>query len=175
MKTVYPISNRCINCHLCEIACIVEHSSTKSPVGAYFLEGLRFNWEHSAGFPDPAEAKDADRATPLSRCRVWSEQYSFISTMCRHCEVAECVLACKNGALYKDEAGRVLVDEEKCVGCWMCVMACPFGAISRNVEKHNVPAVPSNGVNHHCDLCPDRDFPACVRICPTQALVYEER
>lgn len=181
MKVVYPVANRCIDCHLCEVACIVEHSATRNPIACYFREQLQFNWKLSGRFVDPAEAKAADRPFPLSRCCVSNggsgsgSAVSFISTMCRHCDVADCILACKNGALYKDESGRILLDEDKCVGCWMCIMACPYGAITRNVDKQNVPAVESNGVNHHCDLCPGRSVPACVYVCPTKALVYEER
>jgi len=175
MKAVYPIATRCIDCHLCEIACIIEHSQTKSPVSAHFLEGLQFNWQLSRGYADPAEAKAAVRPSPLSRCRVSANSFRFISTMCRHCEVAECVLACKNGALYRDASGRVLVNEKKCIGCWMCIMACSYGAITRNIDRQNVPGVAGNGVNHHCDLCPNRRTPACVYVCPTQALAYEER
>ncbi len=180
MKVVYPIPQRCMNCGLCEVACIVSHSKSRDPIGAYLIEGLRFNWEESKDIVDPEEARLVGKPKPLSRCKAWADwvgknKVVFLSTMCRHCEVASCVLACKNGALYKDPSGRVLLDEDKCVGCWMCIMACPYGAITRNVEKKNVPAVESNGVNHHCDLCPDRDIPACVAICPTNALVYEER
>ncbi len=175
MKVVYPVIGRCINCHLCEVACIISHSKSREPISAYFFEGLRFNWEQSKDFVDPAEAKLADANIPLSRCKVWEDKVTFISTMCRHCEIADCILACKNGALYRDESGRVLLDEDKCVGCWMCVMACRFGAISRNVEKQNVPGVKNNGINHHCDLCGDLKIPACVAVCPTRALVYEER
>lgn len=175
MKAVYPVPDRCINCHLCEIACIVEHSATKDPVSAYFAEGLRFNSESVADYSDPADAVRAGRQPPLNRCRVWTDDCEFISTMCRHCETAECVLACKNGALYTSDDGTVLLDEDKCVGCWMCIMACPFGAISRNVERHNVPGIPGNGINLHCDLCPRRQPPACVYVCPTAALVFEDR
>jgi anaerobic carbon-monoxide dehydrogenase iron sulfur subunit len=175
MKVVYPVPNRCINCHLCEVACIVQHSQTKNPVAAYQVENLRFNWEATQGLVDPAESLAANRPAPLARCRVSIDGASFVSAMCRHCEIPDCVLACKNGALYKDDTGRTLVDETKCIGCWMCIMACRFGVITRNVNQRNVPAVPSNGVNHHCDLCPGRSTPACVAVCPTQALVYEER
>lgn len=175
MKVVYPEHNRCINCGLCEVACIVAHSKSKGPISSHLEEDLQFNWESSENHADPETARLANRSIPLSRCRAWKNDTTFISTMCRHCQVAECVLACKNGALYKDNSGRVLVNEDKCVGCWMCVMACRFGAITRNVNKKNVPEVKSNGINHHCDLCPDRDIPACVEVCPTRALVYAER
>jgi len=112
---------------------------------------------------------------PPARCKVSIDQSTFATAMCRHCEIPDCVLGCKNGALYKDGSGRTLVDEEKCVGCWMCVMTCRFGVITRNVGDQNVPGVPSNGINHHCDLCPGQEIPACVAVCPVQALVCEER
>jgi carbon-monoxide dehydrogenase iron sulfur subunit len=67
-----------------------------------------------------------------------------------------------SGALTKDEeTGATLHNKEKCVGCWMCVMVCPFGAIIRDAEEH---------IAVKCDLCPDRDDYACVIACPTGAL-----
>jgi carbon-monoxide dehydrogenase iron sulfur subunit len=62
--------------------------------------------------------------------------------------------------MYKDEEGFTRHDADKCVGCWMCIMVCPFGAISRQ-----------ESVALKCDLCPDReDSFACVEACPTNAL-----
>jgi len=67
-----------------------------------------------------------------------------------------------SGAMYKDaKTGLTQHDRDKCVGCWMCIMACPFGAITREKEEKQVVK---------CDLCPDRDNPACVEACPTKAL-----
>ena len=175
MLRVYPVEERCINCHLCEVACIVEHSETKSILDAFHIEGLTFNKEDGCRFVDPAEAQEAGRTPATNRTNVQTAGYASISTSCRHCAEPDCVLACKNGSLYVDETGRVRLDEDKCVGCWMCVMACRYGAISRNPAKKNVPAVKNNGTNLHCDLCPDRDEPACVWVCPTKALVYEDR
>lgn len=175
MKIVYPIEERCMNCHLCEVACTVAHSSTRDPVAAFRVEGLRFNWEFSAGVVEPAEALKLGRPKPLARCRVEAQGATSLSIQCRHCEEADCLLACKNGALYRDAEGRVLLDEGRCVGCWMCIMACRYGVISRNPSVGNVAGVQYNGINHHCDLCVGRAQPACVQICPTQALIYAER
>lgn len=174
MERVYPIEERCINCRLCEVACVVEHSKTKNPVGAYFVENLRFNVEESGEHADPAEALQAGIPKPLNRCSVNVDNSTGVYVSCRHCETPECVLACKTGALYKREDGRVLLTAEKCVGCWMCIMACSYGVITRNPYVKNVPQQKNNGINHHCDLCPDRKLPACVTICPTQALVFKE-
>ena len=56
MKKVYPIESRCINCHLCEVACIIEHSESKTAMGAYHVEGLRFNLLDGGDITDPAVA-----------------------------------------------------------------------------------------------------------------------
>ncbi|MCQ9208754.1 MAG: 4Fe-4S binding protein, partial [Omnitrophica bacterium] len=72
------------------------------------------------------------------------------------------IKACMSGALSKDQnSGATLHDKDKCVGCWMCVMSCPFGAIVRDIEHH---------VSVKCDLCPDREDYACVASCPSGAL-----
>ena len=65
------------------------------------------------------------------------------------------------GAMTKDlVSGEVTCNPDKCVGCWMCVMVCPFGAV-RPGEIYTV----------KCDMCPDRDGAvACVEACPTGAL-----
>jgi carbon-monoxide dehydrogenase iron sulfur subunit len=44
-------------------------------------------------------------------------------------------------------------------------MVCPYGVIGRRVEER---------IAVKCDLCPDRDVPACVEACPTKALIYAE-
>jgi len=70
-----------------------------------------------------------------------------------------------SGGLHKDpETGNVTGDSNRCVGCWMCLMVCPFGAIAHNVET---------GIAVKCDLCKDEpEGPSCVQACPTKALVY---
>jgi carbon-monoxide dehydrogenase iron sulfur subunit len=72
--------------------------------------------------------------------------------------------ACISGAIRRDTDGVVRTDTDKCIGCWTCVMVCPYGVIGRHLEEHK--AV-------RCDRCPDRDVPACVSACPTGALVYQ--
>ncbi|MCX6357229.1 MAG: 4Fe-4S binding protein, partial [Candidatus Aureabacteria bacterium] len=83
------------------------------------------------------------------------------------CEEAPCLAACISGAMHRDrETGAVLCSQERCVGCWSCIMVCPFGIILRDTRGRTVAT--------KCDLCPDRDIPVCVQACPNEALVYEE-
>ncbi|MFC1675306.1 4Fe-4S binding protein, partial [Candidatus Omnitrophota bacterium] len=56
-------------------------------------------------------------------------------------------------------------DETRCVGCWMCMMACPYGAIKPNTKTK---------LAVRCDKCKDKDEPACVIACPTGAIIWAE-
>ena len=52
---------------------------------------------------------------------------SNIPMLCFQCEDAACMSVCKTGALNRPgNTGVVNIDPEKCIGCKMCVMACPF-------------------------------------------------
>lgn len=86
---------------------------------------------------------------------------------CRHCEEPLCVKGCITGALSVQD-GVILFDHEKCVGCYTCILSCPYGAI--------LPA-DGGGVVQKCELCLKNSCgkPACVACCPNNAIVYEER
>jgi carbon-monoxide dehydrogenase iron sulfur subunit len=71
--------------------------------------------------------------------------------------------ACIAGAIHRTEDHVVMTNSDKCIGCWTCVMVCPYGVIGRHLEEHKA---------YRCDRCPDRETPACVEACPTKALVY---
>ena len=61
--------------------------------------------------------------------------------------------ACIVGAISTDDEGVVLTDPDRCIGCWTCVMVCPYGVIGRHAEEKKA---------YRCDLCPDLETPACV-------------
>lgn len=89
----------------------------------------------------------------------------YLSIACQHCEDAPCILACPCGCLLKDETtGFTVFDNNACIGCHSCAMACPFGA----------PCFNKDGKMQKCDGCAVRVHcgmePACVAICPTGAL-----
>ncbi len=140
MKEILIDIEKCMGCKSCEIACRVAHSKSKNLFDAIFEERLsqkRVFVENIDGIPIPIQ--------------------------CRHCEEAPCTIACMTGALYKDEKGITCYNESICVGCFMCVMVCPFGVINNNrYEKKII----------KCDRCPDREIPSCVEACPTNALSF---
>jgi anaerobic carbon-monoxide dehydrogenase iron sulfur subunit len=138
-KEIFVRVDRCLGCHSCEVACAVEHSRSKTLFAAM-----------------------AERPAP--RSRMWVEQVAprhKVPVVCRHCEEAPCMHACISGAIRRTDDGVVLTDEDRCIGCWTCVMVCPYGVIGRHLETRKA---------YRCDRCPDREAPACVSACPTRAL-----
>ena len=134
-----------MGCGICEINCIVEHSKSKDIIKAYKREDPR----------------------PPSRIRVEVDHPLTLAVQCQHCRDHPCVMACLSGAMHKDtETKLVAYDAEKCIGCWTCIMVCPYGAIK--VDLANRLAVVK------CDLCGESNLPTCVASCPNEALSYEE-
>ena len=101
--------------------------------------------------------------------RIQIEQRGNISfaVSCRHCEEPLCVKGCISGALTR-ENGVISIDPDKCVGCYTCILSCPYGAIMPDETGH---------VMQKCELCTKNAHgePVCVQNCPNQAIVFEER
>ena len=139
---VFAITSLCTGCRTCEIVCAVTHSDSKTLISALF-----------------------ESPSPRYRIEVQYGSEVVMPLNCRHCDEPDCLFACKAGAVNKDsESGQVRVDLDKCVGCWMCVMVCPFGAVKPDMERCKATK---------CDLCEGRsEGPACVAACPTGALIF---
>ncbi|ADI31956.1 4Fe-4S dicluster domain-containing protein [Staphylothermus hellenicus] len=132
-KTLAIDYSRCIGCHLCELACSIKHEDIINP--------------------------------SLSRITILTQPESPVSipTTCMQCEDAPCMRVCPvNAITYNPETGAYIINHDKCIGCYECVYACPFGAIIINRRAQVV----------KCDLC--GGDPECVKVCPTNAIVYEK-
>lgn len=160
---------RCIGCHACAMACKVENNL-----------GKNIWWNRI--LTDGGELMDT------SRGKFPSSSLNFIPVNCQHCENPSCVKVCPVGATYKDpETGIVRQDYDKCIGCRMCVAACPYNGVRVfNWEKPSYDMdykVGSAEVPDHqkhvvekCTLCWHRQAknepPACIGVCPARARLW---
>jgi len=89
----------------------------------------------------------------------------FLSVACHHCAEPECVRVCPTGAQFKRADGLVIQNHDQCLGCRLCMIACPYGSPRYSARERKVVK---------CDLCVDRleagREPACVEACHTRAL-----
>ncbi|ADY11956.1 4Fe-4S dicluster domain-containing protein [Sphaerochaeta globosa] len=142
MKRIYVNEMWCLGCHLCEYYCAYANSGIKDMVKAL---------------------KDKQ-----IRSRITVEQKGTISfaVNCRHCTEPLCVKSCIAGAITSKD-GVIVIDQSRCVLCYSCIMACPYGALMPSTE----------GVMQKCELCTtnSQEQPACIQGCPNKAIVFEER
>ena len=144
VKRIIAKQENCMGCGLCEVYCTVQHSKSKDIIKAYNME----------------------RPKAIARVRVERNKPVSFAIQCRHCDDAPCVTACLSGAMTRDEkTGQITHNKDKCIGCWTCIMVCPYGAIMMDKEGHVVAK---------CDLCQGSDEPACVANCPNEALIFKE-
>ena len=142
IKSLYYRVDRCLGCKSCEVACALAHSDVSDLLKAVVEENL---------------------ARP--RKKILSSKGKDYPVSCRHCKEPKCVDACMAFALtYDAEKEMVVHDEKRCVGCWMCVMSCPYGAIRPDLKK-KIPL--------RCDKCKDKPEPVCLKACPTKAIIWE--
>ncbi|MFD1774955.1 4Fe-4S dicluster domain-containing protein [Paenibacillus rhizophilus] len=184
-------AGKCIGCKACELACFTVHNQ------------------------DNGVAASVGTVTipVLPRLYVIQTDSFTMPLQCRHCENAPCAGVCPVQAI-RQEDGAILIDEDRCIGCKACAVACPFGAVSlyksygngqemkqpylkeqqngrlerkarviaykcdlcRNIESGGNSAsgemVSAGAVNHYGSLTENggEPFPACVSVCPEQAL-----
>ena len=129
----------CIGCNACENAC-----------KNYYQQEASVHWRKVYYM------QEKDLPQPLG---------VGVSLACNHCDAPACLKACPAGAYSKDQHGLVRHDNDRCIGCKLCTMACPY----------NVPCYDKNlGKVTKCEMCADRlakgEEPVCVASCPMGAI-----
>lgn len=157
---------RCIGCNACVVACKQENSL---PDGVFFTRTLS---EEYGVYP------------AVNRV--------YIPTICNHCDDAPCEKVCPSGATYTRHDGIVMVDQDKCIGCNSCAVACPYDQRTKLEQKKFDEGLYGDGTLTpfeesgyqrwtpgtvtKCDFCSGRvDVgldPACVVTCPTDARIF---
>ncbi len=140
MRYGFAIDQRtCIGCHACTVACKTEHDI---PVGQF---RTWVKYVEKGSFPDTT------REMAVLRCN--------------HCTDAPCVKGCPTKALFIRDDGIVDFDNSRCIGCKMCMQACPYDAIYIDENTHT--AAKCNFCAHRIDQGLE---PACVQVCPTESI-----
>lgn len=90
------------------------------------------------------------------------DELIFFPMTCRQCETPYCQKVCPVNAIQrKQDTGAMRVDYDKCIGCRMCMVGCPFGAVRYDSVRKLI---------FKCELCEGE--PQCVKFCPTEALQF---
>jgi formate dehydrogenase iron-sulfur subunit len=151
--------SKCIGCKACQVACM-EWNDLRDEIG------------HNVGVYDNPVDLTAQSWTVMrfSEVEVTPGRLEWLIRKdgCMHCADPGCLKACPSpGAIVQYANGIVDFHEENCIGCGYCLTGCPFN-IPRLSKK--------DGKAYKCTLCSDRVAvglePACVKTCPTGAIVF---
>lgn len=156
---------RCIGCRRCEWACAEANGNPHEPIETYDDRSV-----FAARRSPTATGLCVVNRTPS---RLDSRASTHVKVQCMHCEHPPCVSACLVGAMRKDPTGPVTYDPSRCIGCRYCIVACPFERLAYEYDRSLTPRV------RKCEMCSHLtakgEVPACVAICPVEALCYGRR
>jgi Fe-S-cluster-containing dehydrogenase component len=113
---------RCIGCNACVLACKAEH---------FLPPDILWN-----------------RILISETGKYPTVNKLIYSIRCNHCADPKCVDVCPTGATRQREDGIVIVDEDECVGCRYCMIACPYQARSF-YEDGDAEYFPGQGLTEH--------------------------
>lgn len=170
----------CIGCKACEVACKQWNQlpaqeirwSGDSYDNTRDLSAL--NWRHVKFVERFPQKNELDDPVPSSIRELLNEKpagrWLLMADQCKHCRQSPCHEACPTGAIMRNEYGGIYYQTDICMGCRMCIAACPFG----------VPALsPESGHSMKCAMCLDRLrdglTPACALACPSGAIDFGGR
>ncbi len=155
----------CIGCRNCEWACKKAHDLPTADISSYEDKSVFKNMRR----PDETALTVVNQYDNIQNSNLPIN----VKVQCMHCDHPACVSACIVGAFSKNENGAVTWDTDKCIGCRYCMVACPFQVPAFEFDKALNPHIMK------CDFCFERTkvgkLPACVEICPVEALTYGSR
>jgi Fe-S-cluster-containing dehydrogenase component len=158
----------CVGCRKCEWACNDVSGFPKKDLKDYDDLSVLEKPRRPTATANTVVNRFVDPANPGAGA-TWSAK-----VQCMHCLRPACVSACIVGALKREPSGAVVYDAGKCMGCRYCMVACPFQVPTYEYDNAFTPKV------QKCSLCHERmaqggQAPACVSICPREALTYGPR
>jgi len=151
--------SKCIGCKACQVACM-EWNDVRDEIGT-----------NVGVYDNPPDLSGASW-TVMRYAEVEPEpgklEWLIRKDGCMHCADPGCLKACPApGAIVQFSNGIVDFHQENCIGCGYCITGCPF----------NIPRISKKDSKvYKCTLCSDRVAvglePACIKACPTGALVF---
>ena len=168
----------CIGCRRCMYGCKEENNIPDS-VSPAWIEIFELQLE--GGVTGHPSLSDLKKGATTSYTEAPKDGRWYLGAQCNHCTNPPCVKVCPVGATYKAEDGLVLMRYDRCIGCRLCVVACPYSARRFNWVKPELPPEKTNplvpvrpvGVVEKCTFCVHRTrrgkLPRCVEVCPVRA------
>ncbi|MDR1015493.1 MAG: 4Fe-4S dicluster domain-containing protein [Coriobacteriales bacterium] len=160
---------RCVACNNCAMACKMENNL---PIGVHWNEARTVGGEEmytpAGTYPDALSM----------------EHYTLA---CQHCDNPACLAVCPVEAISKREDGIVVQDNEKCIGCKLCMEACPYEGVRTYVDGEpqfylDFAVGDADALPHHpnvvekCLFCVHRidrgERPACADLCRAMARFF---
>ncbi|MBT8334056.1 MAG: 4Fe-4S dicluster domain-containing protein [Deltaproteobacteria bacterium] len=160
---------RCIGCRSCEAACNAEQNMP--PPAKPFTDQSVFDGEVHGH----KRRTDENSLTVVNRYDVPGIDHPlFRKVQCNHCQEPACLTSCFVAAYTKTPEGAVIYNQDVCVGCRTCMIACPFYIPTFRYSSAFDPSIVK------CIFCYDTRLkhgqpPACVEACPQEALTFGQR
>ena len=161
---------RCIGCRSCEAACNEEQDLPDPKLSFDDKSVFDQTFHHGS----QKRRTDESAYTVVNRYDPEGSESVYRKFQCNHCAEPACLSSCFVNAYTKTEEGAVIYNSSVCVGCRNCMIACPFHVPAYSYSSAFDPVVKK------CIFCHETRLknglpPACVDICPQEALTFGKR
>ena len=196
---------KCIGCRRCVKACVAENNQSRGEnqqiewIRVLRMEKGQFSVEDrdNTGYPQDYGVQVGGNAYKPAGVVLEGQHYYeadkvpeqdgfYFPMQCMQCEKPPCVKVCPVRTTYRDPDGIVVIDYNWCIGCRMCIGACPYWARRFNWGEPDLPAEEMNPKTHYlgnrprmkgvvekCTFCIQRTrkgrWTGCVEVCPVGA------